>query len=439
MGEEVTLSKSPDEFAYDSGVISSETLGVAKEKLNQAYEQIIELLRYYVDMKEENYHIVALWIIGTYFHKQFSTYPILFINAMRGSGKTRLLKIISHLQYQGDGSVQNNISEAVLFRLARVRGIILDEIESLGNKDKGTLRELLNACYKKGARVQRMKKVKTKEGEEQIAESFELYTPVAMANIWGIEEVLQDRAITITLEKSGRDDVTKILEAFDKDDRFLDIKRTLTKVSVVWCRVVTEKNIYKGIETTWNDYIKGKYTEITSLSTLTTLTTQTTLTTLKITQLEHEELFNKIDNKNINGRNLELIFPLLMVSLEVDVDKKLFDKVLNILAELVEERKTEELNESKDVSLYKFVSGQEKYRFEWVELKSLTRLFREYLGDSDEEERWLNDKWMGRALKRLCLIVDKKRLNNGRQVILNIDKAREKAKLFSNGDKDENV
>lgn len=112
-------------------------------KLNNCYQAINYVLREYVDLKEEYYSIISLWIIGTYVHDSFNTFPFLFINAMRGSGKTRLLKLIAALSKDGD--IQANISESVLFRTAKGRTILLDEMESIGSKERGLLRELLNA------------------------------------------------------------------------------------------------------------------------------------------------------------------------------------------------------------------------------------------------------------------------------------------------------
>jgi len=52
-----------------------------------------------------------------------------------------------------------------------------------------------------------------------IQEEFEPYKPLCLANIWGIEEVLGDRCVTIILEKSSRQDIMKILEDFDSNPR----------------------------------------------------------------------------------------------------------------------------------------------------------------------------------------------------------------------------
>ena len=104
--------------------------------LNKCYEDIISFLKQWVDIPENDMKIVALWIMGTYFHKEFNAYPYLFFNAMRGSGKTRLLTIISWLQRNGTGQLLNNPSEPVIFRTATERGLIFDEFESQKNKEK---------------------------------------------------------------------------------------------------------------------------------------------------------------------------------------------------------------------------------------------------------------------------------------------------------------
>ena len=250
--------------------------------LRQSYDDIIVLIQKYLDMPIENVKIVALWIIGTYFHVGFNTYPFLFINAMRGSGKTRLLKIISTLQRNGDGNVQNNISEAVTFRMAKQRGIIIDEFEQIGSKDKAVLRELLNSAYKKGAVVRRMKKTKVNGQEAQVVEEFDLYTPVALANIWGIDEVLGERCITIQLEKSDNPNITRKIEDFDTNPLFSNLKVRLNTIQCSLCSVVTVKNIIQR----WNDYLDS-----TLSTTYTTLHYTTTLTTPNYVNNTEEELF----------------------------------------------------------------------------------------------------------------------------------------------------
>jgi len=66
----------------------------AKYIIRKNYDYIIKILKNYLDLKEHYYQIITIWILGSYLHNNFESYPYLFFNAMRGSGKTRALKII---------------------------------------------------------------------------------------------------------------------------------------------------------------------------------------------------------------------------------------------------------------------------------------------------------------------------------------------------------
>lgn len=387
-----------------------------KLKLVKCYEEIIRVLKSYLIMQEDQYKFIAIWIVATYFHEEFGTFPYLFFNAMRGSGKTRTLKLISALGSKGDGSVQNNLTEAVLFRIPRGTTTCIDEVEQIGNKEKQTLRELLNSAYKKGMKVKRMRKAKVEGQEQQVVEVFEPYFPIVMCNIWGVEEVLGDRSIVMVLEKSDSP-LTKKMEDFDTNPKILEIKRTLTDLA---CRYVMSFREKKHVES-WNTYIDTKY-----ITTLTTTTTYNDITTLE--DIETNNFFNKIDSSGIFGRNFELLYPLLIVSKEMN--EEIFEDILRIAKELTTHKKADEYSDSKDVSLYEFISHQSSYGLEYIPVKELTTKFRQFLGEEDDQDRWLNDKWMGKALKRLNLTIAKKRMTSGRFVILDYIKAKEKLKLF---------
>ena len=141
-------------------------------------------------------------------HSNFSTFPYLFVNAIRGSGKTRLLKIIASLSHEGQ--LTASLTEAVMFRTTGT--LALDEFEGLNSKDNASLRELLNASYKKGTKIMRMTKKRGPDGESLQVEEFEPYRPLVMANIFGMTEVLGDRCVTILLEKSSALHIIKLVE-----------------------------------------------------------------------------------------------------------------------------------------------------------------------------------------------------------------------------------
>lgn len=417
--------KTPEEFAFESGVINEGSQIIAKAKLNEVYHRILTVFSKYLDISEQQRKIMAVWVIGTYFHEDFNTYPYLFFNAMRGSGKTRALKLISSMGNKGDGSIQNNMTEAVLFRIPRNTTTCIDEVEQIGSKEKQTLREILNSAYKKGMKIKRMRKKTSKDGEEMITETFEPYFPICMANIWGMDEVLGDRSITLILEKSNHPGITRLIEDFDTNDEIIDIKQTLKLIQCSKCNVVTSRNINKD----WNNYIYNRYT--------TTYNTYTTLNNTTTQDLELESLFNKIDECGIFGRNFELLFPLLIIAKQIGED--VFLDIITHASEHSKQKKEDEYTESKDVSLFEFITLLEtEVGLNYIQIKDLTRRFRQFLGDTDDDDRWLNDKWMGRAFKRLNLYLDKKRWASGIQVRINFAKAIEKLKIFKHHEEPKN-
>jgi hypothetical protein len=372
-----------------------------REKLLEVYRNIIDALKMYCDIDPRYYSIISTWIIGTYYHRFFPTYPYLFFNAMKGSGKSRLLKLITYLAR--DGSMLNAPTEAVLFRENGTLGI--DEFEGLGRKGKESLRELLNSAYKTGTTVKRMRKVVTREGENQEVQEFEVYRPIVMANISGMEEVLGDRCIPLIIDKSSNPLYTKKMEIFEHDPIIHSIK-TFPFKSCSLCSVVSINKVYRE----WNTYIYTYYTHIHNNTTYTNYTTN--------------PFFNKIIEKDISGRQLELSLPLLILG--NIIDEEVFEELLNTFDEINKEKQKEELNESIDVSLIDFIS-QLNEDGKWVSLKETLKNFKQSIQSEDE---WLNDRWFGRALKRLNLVKDKKRMNFGMLVILDVLKAQDKIRMF---------
>ncbi len=150
----------------DDPIVMEEARVIATE----CYQEIQEIIDFYMDIPKDHRKLIAAWIIGTYIYKELPSYPFLFLNAMKGSGKSRLLNIIKHLAW--NGKVLINPTEAGIFRSAHQNTIVLDEAENISSKEKATLRQLLNAGYKKGSTVERMKKVTTKEGNVNVTISI---------------------------------------------------------------------------------------------------------------------------------------------------------------------------------------------------------------------------------------------------------------------------
>ena len=374
-----------------------------KEKLSTAYKNIIDILKGYVDLKEEYYNIVALWIIGTYFHKNFPSYPYLYFNAMKGSGKTRTINLITCLSKEG--SVQNSMTEAVLFRTSGT--LAIDEFEGVSKKGSENLRELLNSAYKKGVMVKRMRQKKTDEGIRMEVEEFEVYRPIVLANIWGMENVLSDRCISIILERSSRKEIINLIEIFHEELIVKETIKLLDLVSLVSFMFQWER--YRE----WNVFIKSKTSNYTNYTNNTNNTNYTNYT----------NPFEIINSMGLNGRELELSLPICLIANEISTD--LLKETTLTLKSIFSQKKQEDLTENYDISLYDFVSKYDK--IDWVSITDLCNEFKEFLDSNDD---WINNKWLGRALKRLVLVKESKRLGRGKYIILDIEKAQEKIKLF---------
>jgi len=405
------LKKLTPEFLNSlKGLSCSEIMNMkskpTKENFQEVYNLIIQVLRRYCDLDERYYSLIAIWIIGTYTHKDFPSYPYLFFNAMKGSGKSRLLRLICYLSK--DGCMLNSLTEAVLFRTKGTLGI--DEFEGLNRKGKEALSELLNSAYKKGIKVKRMKKVKTINGEEQQVEEFDVYRPIVLANISGMDSVLADRCFTIILNKSNKPWVVKRVELFDQDGDIHFIK----EFPFEQCSKCSVDVLLKE----YNEYLDYLYT------TPTTPNTYPTLPTLTTQQENNLLFFNRLNEVGIDGRNLELSISLLIIA--NSLSDEIFNELIKTFQTIVEEKKKEDVVENLDISLLDYLS-QEIDKEEFVAIRDL---FNNFKGFVRIEEDWFNEKWMGRALKRLGLIKEKKRMNYGVIVKLDYKKAQDKIRMF---------
>lgn len=392
--------------------------------LYDVYMNITDILRKYCDLQDEDYPIIATWIIGTYFHNQFESYPYLFLNAMKGSGKTRTVKLITDLSK--DGEILLQPTEAVLFRTRSTLGI--DEAEGITRKGMENLRELLNGCYKKGTKVKRMKQKKTIEGVEQVVEEFEIYRPLVIANINGMEDVLGDRCINIVLERSTNPRVIKLAEIWKHEKIFQETKKILESCSfcsvVVVQKLYTEWNkfiIYINNENNYNNYMINTSDEPKEVK-----------KSIHNNYINYTDLFEKLYKMDLTGREVELCMPLLYISSLIS--ENVFEQLHNSIQNYMMKRKEDQFNESRDISVIDYVSQEIEYpenekHKQWLTMKEVTRRFLEFTNDENKDGE-INNKWMGWALRRLKLIKLKERKAGGIRVILDIKKAQEKIIQF---------
>lgn len=353
-------------------------LKYAGEKIKptkKIFQSTIKVFKKYLDTSELNYILLTAWTLGTYFHSQFETFPLLILNARKQSGKSRTLKLISSLASGSDGSISTSITETFLFR-RKGGAVFFDEMESISSKEKNALKETINAVYKKGNKIIRYKEAKGEDGKEYVEEAFYPYYPLGLANIRGYGDVLEDRALQIILQRSNKAQ-TQLIEDFSTNEEILSLKNTLSRMKA---------EIPSGIFSEWNKFVEGKEYNP-----------------------ELKEIFESIKSTNLYGRPLEIFLPLFLIG---DIFGVL-PEIISTSKEYMALREGEFVDNIDDL-LNDFIEKSQYQGF-----VNQSQILSDFKASLEEPEDWMNSKWFGRALKRLG-VIQRKRLVNGRvQVELN--------------------
>ena len=155
--------------------------------------------RFYYFSDQRCYKVISLWIYMTYFYMLFSAMPYLYLNGEKGSGKSTLDGIIHGFAFNAKFAV--DISDAALFRMISMEGgtMIMDEVENLTTRAKSqdsSMASVLKGGYSKTGKVYR-----TNMDAGGIAEGFDIYGPKVISNIFGVDDVIEDRCVQIKTQK----------------------------------------------------------------------------------------------------------------------------------------------------------------------------------------------------------------------------------------------
>lgn len=151
------------------------------------------------------YDIHTLWDMATYFFGLFAAFPIMELRGMKGTAKSRVMKISAGITFNG-GDLDINPSEAVLFRKTNDTRYTkyIDEAERMNQFDpksktpvEDSRIQLINASYENGSVVTRLEKV----GEKFYPVNFEVYSPTCIGSITGLQGATESRAIIHIMTK----------------------------------------------------------------------------------------------------------------------------------------------------------------------------------------------------------------------------------------------
>lgn len=169
---------------------------VDASELSTEIKSFIEKYMWYPD--ERIYALLAIWIMQTYVFMIFDQVGYLALIGTKRAGKTRLLEILELLSF--NGRLAASISDAYLFRSVEVdrTTMLVDEADQLKAPAKDGINEkleIIRSGYRRSGSVGRI------EGEDRSRVDFSTYSMKAIANVSGLEDALEDRAIDIPVER----------------------------------------------------------------------------------------------------------------------------------------------------------------------------------------------------------------------------------------------
>lgn len=402
--------------------------------LKRCYDEIIRILKEYVDLDEMYHPIIGCWAIGTYFHDQMLTYPYLYLNATKGGGKTRTMRLLSYVAR--NGTININPTNSTMFRKAQDKcAFFFDEMENIGAKEKANLRLLLNAAYKRGMKVPRSRKVTTKDGESFVVDEFEVFTPIAIANIWGLENVLEDRCITVILDKSYNNAIINKMELWEHDTRLNQALKDLISIREARIDPNDTDNIdsfFYSFAFLWNNL--HKVSQVSLVSQESSQSQQSQQSQVSFDQMianvdwspedndlpveltdEFYSLAKKVWESGISGRQLELFMPLILMAHEID--KKVEDSIIKSAIVMSDAKKEEEVANNRDNSFVAYLINNVSRETDRHSINEITNQFQNI-----EDSKWITPTWVGKALRRLKLVHRSGRNSTGRWAVLNWDK-----------------
>ena len=345
--------------------------GEASVNPDELYIAIKTAFETYIEFEDSTvYDFLTLWTIGTYLFHCFNAYPYLYIGGMKQVGKTKLLTLLSLLCHNAIFS--NNISTASAFRLIQSARctLLMDETEKLINPEREIdFRNMLFAGYKRGALVYRTHKDTLKP------EPFEVYSPKAIANIRGIEDVLQDRCISVILKRGKNLDI---------------VNREIPLESEVWQQI--RDMLYIFYLSSFNEFT------------------------------EHIELSHLVDRHGLKQRELELWKPILTLAYFFDkYFNGLFQKILQYAENKAKEKEVENRTETLDFLLVQTLLSIVK-EDAYYKVKEIREAMAE---NFDEPQKWLSSRWIGNALRRLGF-TEKRRMKSY-EYFLSLEKVKDLA------------
>jgi hypothetical protein len=361
-------------------------------KSSEVLTHVIDSWKYYLELPDvAGYVYDALWDIGTYFHHLFNSYPYDYKGGIKRSGKTKALTISSCIAF--NAVLSSDVTVSAMFRLTHQTKatLLMDETERLANPHESEeYRNIILAGYKHGGVVFRSEKVE----DNWVPTAFDVYSPKRLANISGLDSVLEDRVIqTYMMRPTDRKIANR--EVNPNDTRWADLRCEL----------------YRLYLTYWKE-VKGCYEKLNELSREDHL--------IDLLKNQTAGAVEEADLRFLTARQLELWKPILALALFFDSSNPGGTPILPTMIEMAVDRslqnQTDNTVESPEVILVQAMLRMVKDE-SWSDGYVPVTVIKDAMkAEYNEEAKWLNEMWVGRMLGRFGFgrgLTGKRRVGGG--------------------------
>lgn len=193
------------------------------DDLAEVFFRIRKTFQSFCDFEDPNtYDYLTAWTIGTYFFPLFNYYPYLHFTGTKEVGKSKTIKLMSLMCWNGKMSV--SLSDASMYRIIseELPTLFLDESENLSEKSHSDRRALLLGGFEKGTKATRVEQV---NGAFKVRD-YDNYCPRVFGSINKMDDVLASRSVQIVMSRSFND-LIKENEVTLLDVRFQEIRDSL--------------------------------------------------------------------------------------------------------------------------------------------------------------------------------------------------------------------
>jgi len=192
-----------------------------KKTIKEIYHKLLKLNEKYIDhLNPCSHKYTACWTIGTYCYTLFEQFGRLYNHAERGSGKTKQLRLQKFTCFNPMWVTKGTESSQFRDAEATCGTFLVDNMDKLHEDLKRSIEHYIETGWMKEATY----RLTDKDSGRTI--KFRSFTPLALNNIYGLDENTIDKTFEIPMLKSVNSKI-KRLKVTSKSENWEEIRNDI--------------------------------------------------------------------------------------------------------------------------------------------------------------------------------------------------------------------